>query len=120
MKEQKRKSDNFLLYVPHHSDEIEWEVKKGKVVLIFHHNKLIEKAVRLFVKKPETTTLELDDIGSEVWNLIDGQRTVYEIGQDLKRKFGDTVEPLYERLVMFVKYLNKRRWIYFSRGGDNK
>lgn len=120
IKREEKKRDNFLLYVPHRSDKVEWENRKGKVVFIFHHNKLIEKTVRIFVKRPKTTTLELDEIGSAVWNLINGERNVYEIGQKLKEKFGDEVEPLYERLIMFIRYLNRRGWIYFSRSGHSK
>lgn len=112
--------DNFLLYIPHRSNNVEWENRKGKVVLIFHHDKLIEKTVRLFIKRPKTTTLELDEIGSAVWKLIDGEKNIYEIGQKLKEEFGDKAEPLYERLIMFIRYLNKRRWIYFSKNEHTK
>lgn len=118
MKSKEKKNDNFMLYVPHYNNKIEWKKKNGRVILIFHHNKLIEKFIRIFVKKPETTTLELDEMGSAVWNLIDGKKNIYEIGQIMKDKFGDKVEPLYERLIMFIRYLNKRGWIYFSRNQD--
>lgn len=105
--------DNFLLYVPH-KKHMEWVEKKGKVYLIFHHNHPVQKVANWLVKKSNTTDLELDDMGSAVWKAIDGKRNVYEIGEEIKRKFGDNCEPLYERLIMFVRYLNRRGWIYFE------
>lgn len=115
-KNEETKKDNFMLYVPHYTDKIEWEKRKGKVVLIFHHDKLIEKFIRIFVKKPKVSTLELDEMGTAVWELIDGKRNIYEIGQELKKKFGEKAEPLYERLFLFIRYINRRNWIYFSKG----
>ncbi|AAM23461.1 hypothetical protein M2349_002201 [Caldanaerobacter subterraneus subsp. tengcongensis MB4] len=112
--------DNFLLYVPKKSEKVNWEKRGDKVMFLFYHDKLIEKMVRLFVKKPRVTTLELDDIGTAVWELIDGEKNVYEIGQQLKERFGERVEPLYERLSLFMRYLNRRGWIYFSKKGDTK
>ncbi|MGB9779592.1 PqqD family protein [Caldanaerobacter sp.] len=112
--------DNFLLYIPKKSKKVNWEKKQEKIVFLFYHDRLIEKVARLFVKKPRVTTLELDDIGTAVWELIDGEKNVYEIGQELKERFGEKVEPLYERLSLFLGYLNKRGWIYFSKKGDTK
>ncbi|CAK9330672.1 PqqD family protein [Thermoanaerobacter kivui] len=110
MAKKQKKSDNFMLSVPHYSKKIEWKNKNGKVIFVFYHNKLVERLVRLFVKKPETTTLELYEIGSTVWNLIDGKRNVYEMGQKLKERFRDSVEPFYDRLIIFMRYLNRRGW----------
>lgn len=115
--EQKSKSkeDNFLLYVPRKKHE-EWKTEKGKVKLIFHHDKAAEKFVRWLVKKPYTSDIELDELGSKVWSLIDGNRSVFEIGKELKLHFGDACEPIYDRLIMYLRYLNKKSWISFSRG----
>lgn len=105
--------DNFLLFVPHikHSD---WIEEKGNVILIFHHNHPVQKAANWLVKKSNISDMKLDELGSTVWKAIDGKRNVYEIGQVVKAKFGDKCEPVYERLIMFIRYLNRRGWIYFE------
>lgn len=116
---KENKDDNFLLYIP--SKRLTtFEVNKGKVLLIFHHNKPIEKFVRWMVKKPYTSDMQLDDLGSLVWLSINGESTVYEIGEILKEKFGKGCEPVYDRLIMFIRYLHKRGWITLDRGDQNK
>lgn len=105
--------DNFLLYVPH-IRHTEWIEKKGNVYLIFHHNHPIQKAANWLVKKSNTTDMRFDDLGSTVWKSIDGKRNIFEIGEVIKAKFGESCEPVYERLIMYVRYLNRRGWIYFE------
>jgi hypothetical protein len=58
--------------------------------------------------------IKLDDIGSFIWGLCDGRKTVKEIGWKLKEEFGDRVEPLYERLGVFFQNLEKNRFITFK------
>ena len=52
--------------------------------------------------------VNLDQYGTAVWRLFDGKLTVREIGEILKTRFGDTVEPLYARLAAFLKILKTR------------
>ena len=51
--------------------------------------------------------IHLDDIGTSVWHLCDGHRNVHEIGQSLQAKFGERIEPVYDRLETFLKQMNK-------------
>lgn len=105
--------DNFLLFVPH-IKHTEWIEKEGSVFLIFHHNHPIQKLANWLVKKSSTTDMKFDDLGSAVWKAIDGKRNIYEIGIIIKGKFGDSCEPVYDRLIMYIRYLNRRGWIYFE------
>lgn len=116
-KKDKKKGDNFLVYVPLKKHE-EFEVKKGSVRLIFHHNKLAERFVRWLFKKPKVSDVELDKLGSRVWLLIDGKSSVYDIGQSLLQEFGKNCDPVYERLIMYLRFLNKKGWISFERGNQ--
>jgi hypothetical protein len=47
--------------------------------------------------------LRLDEIGSAGWRLIDGERTVGEIAGELRREFGERVEPAEERFGHLVR-----------------
>jgi len=58
--------------------------------------------------------IQLDDIGSLIWSLCDGRKTVKEISRKLREKFGDKVEPLYERLGTFFQNLEKNKFITFK------
>jgi hypothetical protein len=52
-------------------------------------------------------SLHLDEMGTAVWRLCDGRRSVYEIGGYLEKEFGDRVEPVYERLAVFLRHMKK-------------
>lgn len=51
--------------------------------------------------------LRLDDVGTAVWRLCDGRRSVHDIGLSLRDQFGDRIEPVYERLAAFIKQMKK-------------
>ena len=116
-KKKTKKEDNFLLYIPKKKHET-FEVNKGIVKLVFYHDKFAEKALRWLVKKPYISDMELDQLGSRVWLLIDGKKSVYDIGQDILNEFGSSCEPVYDRLIMYLRYLNKKGWISFERGNQ--
>lgn len=106
-----------MLYIPKKKHD-QWEVRKGKVYLIFNHDKAIERLARWLVKKPNISDMELDEMGSSVWLMIDDKKSVYDIGQELIRRFGEKCEPAYERLILYLRYLNRRGWIAFERGNQ--
>ncbi len=57
--------------------------------------------------KSTPISLHLDEIGTAVWRLCDGRRSVYEIGGSMRKTFGDRIEPVYERLGMFMHQMKK-------------
>lgn len=118
-KAEDHKKDNFMLYIPVRK-HTSYREEKGRIVLIFHHNHPIQKLAFWLTKRPNVTDMTLDEMGSMVWKLIDGKKNVYEIGQDVKRKFGENCEPLYERLILFLRYLVRRGWINFENEASGR
>lgn len=118
-KKKETKDDNFLLYIPK-LKHTAWEKRNNKVLLIFYHNKSIEKFVRWLVKKPYVSDIELDEMGSVVWQQIDGKQTVFEIGEKLKEKYGEKCDPVYDRLIMYLRYLVRKGWVQLDRGNQIK
>jgi len=51
--------------------------------------------------------LQLDGVGSAVWLDCDGQRRVSDIGDRLKARFGDEVEPVWDRLGLFIRKMHE-------------
>ncbi|MCP2620391.1 PqqD family protein [Candidatus Aminicenantes bacterium AC-334-E05] len=69
------------------------------------------------MKKP-FFRIRLDEIGSYVWELCNEENTVSEIGIKLKERFGEKIEPVYDRLIIFLKQLERGKCIKFKlRGG---
>ena len=110
-----KKEDNYFLYVPRIKQKY-WEIRNDRVYLIFHHDKLIEKIVSWLFKKPYTSDIELDELGSKVWLYIDGKRTIYEIAKKNEELYGKKFDPSYKRLILFLNYINKKGWVSFERG----
>ena len=59
--------------------------------------------------------INLDAFGSFVYRACDGTRTVQEIAGALREQFGAGVEPLDERLALFMRNLVKRGLISFVK-----
>ena len=55
--------------------------------------------------------LHLDKIGSTVWLACDGESTVGDIGKRLKDRFGDEIEPLWDRLALFIRQMRSGKLI---------
>jgi hypothetical protein len=55
----------------------------------------------------------LDEIGSRTWELIDGERQVHQIIEELRALFGEKIEPATDRLIMFLTQLYRNGFITF-------
>ena len=90
----------------------EFEKKDGLVIVLFKKTKptFIEK---IFFKKliDKPYKIDLDEIGSFIWEFCDGKNTVEEIMKKTKEHFGERVEPVEERVEKFVHQLNKNKLI---------
>jgi hypothetical protein len=72
-------------------------------------------AIKYFTRNLKSNYIKanLDEFGSETWALIDGKNSVHQIGQQLSEKFGDKIEPVYERLTTFFTNLHRYNFISF-------
>ncbi len=73
-------------------------------------NKLAQK---LF-KRPKVSYVHLDEMGSFIWPLMDGDKDIIALGEDVKEHFGDKAEPLYERLAQFFKILDSYHFVEWA------
>ena len=89
-------------------DSLEFEVNnKGIVTILEKQDHKIQKFLRkLKFNIPQYKKIELDEYCSTVFLLIDGNKTVKEIGDSLYKKFGNKVHPLYERLLVFLNHID--------------
>ena len=61
----------------------------------------------------ETIKLTLDDKCTAVWDLVDGRRTVEEIGRVLHDRLGPEIEPIYERLAKLLQIMASNQLIRY-------
>ena len=101
-----KKVANYLDYVPAIPESIKWSEKNGKVTVDVVHTGLFAMIAQKVFLKPRVSHIDLDEYGSFIWQLIDSKRTVNDIAISFKEHFGEKAEPLYERLVRYMKILN--------------
>ena len=100
-------SENYLERYPVRSKKINWSSDDEGIVTLSIENKgFFNKIAQLFFKKPKISYIHLDEMGSFVWPLIDGEKTILEIGDFVKEHFGEKAEPIYERLAQHFRVLN--------------
>lgn len=111
----KNRSENFLDYIPKRNALYKWELNQKKHVEVAVVNRgLYNRIAQLLFRKPKISRIELDELGSFIWQEMDGRKTVYEIGTAVKTKFGKKAEPLYERLCEYIKILHNNRFIVYE------
>ena len=112
----KRKSENYLERIPVKSDKLSWETDdKGIVTLSIENKGVFNRIFQILLKKPKISYIHLDEIGSCVWPLIDGESDIIRIGESVKEKLGERAEPLYERLAKFFRILESYGFITFRK-----
>jgi hypothetical protein len=127
---KRQKSDNYLDYIPRKRDcyakKLPCEIlqtslddvhggwcvdESGRVTVLVEHNHRMDRLAQRFLHKPRITQVHLEEMGSFIWQLIDGERSVYAIGQCVSQQFGERAEPLYERLVQYMQSMENAELI---------
>ena len=103
-----RNNQEILSIIFKISDGVGYEVSAENIVIMLEkQDHKIQKIFRkLKFRIPEYKKTHLDEYGSYVFLLIDGIKTVKEIGENLEAKYGDKVHPLYERLLPFLNHID--------------
>ena len=68
---------------------------------------------RLLVPRSKSPFIRvnLDDFGSHVWLRCDGATSIGAIAESLIAEFGEKVQPVHERLAVFIRQLRQRGFI---------
>lgn len=115
MKNKTEKSQPFNLLELIPVRNIGWEKQNDGLICLLKPKlqvAFLKKHVFPRLKKPYYR-ITLDKIGSLFWENCDGVRNVKQIAENMKEKFGDEVEPLYERINLFLQSLEKNKFIRF-------
>lgn len=112
MKINKQTSENYLERIPLKNPEIKWTTDENGMVTLQVENKgLANKIAQKLLKKPKISYIHLDENGSFIWPLIDGEKDIIAIGEHVKERFGEKANPLYERLVKFFQILDNYKFV---------
>ena len=108
----KKVSKNYLEGIPSRREDIKWSVDDEGIITLEIENKgFTNRMAQLFFKKPKISYIHLDEMGSFVWPIIDGEKDLIKIGEMVKENFGEKAEPLYERLAKYFQILESYKFI---------
>lgn len=111
----KKQQKNCLDFVPIKNESIAWSSDNDGLITLEIQNKgVFNRIAQKLFKKPPITYIHLDENGSFVWPLIDGERDVNAIGKLIDEHFGEKAHPLYERLVKFFEILKSYGFVTFK------
>lgn len=110
------KQDKYLANIPIIKDGLDYYIEDNIVFVRLANKHRIQRSLRkIGFKIPKDTIIDFDTYSSFVFLQIDGKKDIYQIGQNVKNHFGEDAEPLYERLVTFIDFLeDNRRWVMFK------
>lgn len=105
-------SKNYLEKVPLCPPYIEWNVdEKGIVTLDIENTGVMNCIAQKLFRKPKVSHIHLDEMGSFVWPLIDGEKNIIALGKLVEAEFGEKAAPLYERLAKYFQILDSYNFI---------
>ena len=114
MKKQKIAS-NFLDKIPTRNPDIGYTVdEKGVITLEIENKGLFNLIAQKVFKKPKISYIHLDEMGSFVWPIINGEKSISEIGEAVDEHFGEKAHPLYERLAKYFQILESYGFVKLS------
>ncbi len=96
--------------------EVGWETgPDGCVVLVRERPRIrgprsLGRWISFMMAPPR---IRLDDVGSFAWSQLDGRTTVGVIARDVRREFGERVEPAEQRLGHLVHILRRERFVSY-------
>ena len=105
-------SQNYLEKIPVRPERIKWSAdEEGIVTLDIENTGLFNRVAQKLLKKPQVSHIHLDEMGSFVWPLLDGEKNIIELGKLVEVQFGEKANPLYERLAKYFQILDSYQFI---------
>lgn len=109
-------SENYLERCPLRKEGIVWRKEKnGLVVLEIPNVGWMSWIAKKVFRKPMVSYVHLEEIGSLIWQQMDGKKDILAIGTLVSERFGEMVEPLYERMTQYVQMLERCNFIEWKK-----
>jgi len=113
--------ENYLEKIPVKTSSIDWSTDdKGIVTLKIENTGWANRLAQFILFRPKFSYVHLDKNGSFVWPLIDGKKSITEIGKLVDAEFGEEAHPLYERLAQFFRVLDSYHFIHWTETNKKK
>ncbi len=112
----KPKSENFLERIPVRNPKIGHSVDENGIITLEIENKgLFNRIAQKLFKKPPVSFIHLDEMGSFIWPIIDGERSIEALAPLVEEHFGEAAHPLYERLAKYIQILESYGFVGYKK-----
>lgn len=103
---------NYLERVPARPASIRWTADEQGIVTLEIENKgWANRIAQKLFGRPPVSFIHLDELGSFVWPLLDGEKTILRLGELVEERFGEAAHPLYERLARYFQILDSYHFV---------
>lgn len=120
-KKQTESQINYLDLIPKQAEALRWHKDvRERVILEVENTGLFNLIAQKVFGKPRFTKVHLDVQGSFIWPLIDGEKTVADLAEEVKSKFGEAAEPLYPRIVKYFQIMESYHFVKFLNMPEKK
>ena len=116
----KKAQTNYLDYIPVISDKNTWSQENGKVTVHMVHRGFYAAIAQKFFHRPRVSHIDLDEMGSFIWPLIDGEKSIADLGEPVEQHFSEKAHPLYERLAKYFQILESYGFIHWKADAQDK
>ena len=112
---KKKVSENYLEKKPKRKEGLAWDTSEDGVCTLSVENRgFFNRLFQILLKKPKISYVHLDEMGSFLWPLFDGEEDLVQLGEKVKEHFGEKAEPLYPRLAKYVQILESYGFVTFD------
>ncbi|UCE37221.1 MAG: PqqD family protein [Thermoplasmata archaeon] len=102
------KMQMLLLCKPKRNEAVKWEEEDDRIILIYPKNfTRFERFLHRHIGGPGTIRRPLDDKGTFIWRMCDGDHNVHDICQASYNEFKEDIEPVLRRVWGFLEILLK-------------
>ena len=107
----------YNTYIPVIAPKIkEWKADEQGIVTLSIENKgVMNTLMQKLIHKPRISYVHLDEMGSFIWQQLDGKTNVAAIAAVVHAHFGENAEPLYERLLKFFEIVERYDFIFWLK-----
>ncbi len=116
---KKKIAGNYLDMIPVYAKDCTFVIsEKGEVTILVENKGFFNRIAQKCFGKPKISQIHLDRMGNFIWPLLDGTRSVYEIAESVKEEFGEKAQPLYPRLVQYLRNLQAYGFVTLEAAGS--
>lgn len=97
------------------AEGIGWNTdENGLITLEIENTGVMNRIAQKLLKKPKISYVHMEEVGSFVWPLLDGEKDILALGEAVKEQFGEKAEPLYPRLAKYFQIMDSYHFIQWK------